>query len=98
MSGETPPSPEAISDDNTDGPCLGGGPECEEPSPLGRENHEQCGRGDDEVGGPVDGGGGGRWEPGFLEAELRDTCLRQLEIPVTTSSRMRTANLWQRTT
>lgn len=27
-------------------------------------------------------GGGGRWEPGFLEAELREACVRQLEIPV----------------
>ncbi|CAM9568470.1 unnamed protein product [Pylaiella littoralis] len=26
-------------------------------------------------------GGGGRWEPGFLEAELREACVRQLEIP-----------------
>ncbi|CAM9532778.1 unnamed protein product [Ectocarpus sp. 13 AM-2016] len=34
-------------------------------------------------GGGGDGGGErcGRWHPGFLEAELRETCLRQLEIP-----------------
>ncbi|CAN0515001.1 unnamed protein product [Ectocarpus sp. 12 AP-2014] len=34
-------------------------------------------------GGGGDGGGErcGRWHPGFLEAELRETCLRQLDIP-----------------
>lgn len=93
VSGETPPSAEAVGDNNADSACLGGGPEYEEPSPPGRENHEQSGGGDDEVGGPAGGGGRGRWEPGFLEAELRETCLRQLEIPVLTSSRTRKAIL-----
>ncbi|CAN0424747.1 unnamed protein product, partial [Ectocarpus sp. 8 AP-2014] len=47
------------------------------------------GRGACEDAGGGGGGGGGdrggerceRWHPGFLEAELRETCLRQLEIP-----------------
>lgn len=87
VSGEKPPrsSGADADDDNNNADRrsdFGSGPECEEPSPLGRENKEQGGCGDgDEEGGPV-GEAGGRWEPEFLEAELREMCLRQLEIPV----------------
>lgn len=66
----------------------GGGPECEDESTAGRasgrtsagadeDDHRSGNHGDNEG-----GGGGGRWKPGFLEAELREMCLRQLEIPV----------------
>lgn len=57
----------------------GGGRSATAAGDEGRGAYEDAGGG-----GGGDGGGErcGRWHPGFLEAELRETCLRQLEIPV----------------
>lgn len=48
----------------------------------GRGNRNRHSRLDDGGEGNVERKMYGRWEPSFLEAELRETCLRQLEIPV----------------
>ncbi|CAM9103019.1 unnamed protein product [Ectocarpus sp. 6 AP-2014] len=50
---------------------------------VGDEGRGACEDAGGRGGGGRDGGGErcGRWHPGFLEAELRETCLRQLEIP-----------------
>ena len=93
VSGENPPG--EIDGEDSHADCSsrhhgGGGPECEDEPAAGRESEIASGAGRDEgchrsgKHGDIEGGegGGGRWAPGFLEAELRETCLRQLEIPV----------------
>lgn len=99
VSGENPPG--EIDDGESLADCssrLGEGPECEDESTAGRDGERKGGAGLDEnyhhsdKHGDGRGGGapqrrGGRWEPGFLEAELRETCLRQLEIPVFSANR-----------
>ena len=95
MSGET--SPCEIDDEDDHGDCSsrhgGCGPECEDEPIPARESGRESGAGVDEgyhrssehgdnEGGRAEEGAGGRWAPEFLEAELRETCLGQLEIPV----------------
>lgn len=93
VSGEPPPDEIDENDDGGDNRVdsgsgrHGGGPECEDEPAAARERAGAGGedprRGGSGKHGDGDGEwGGGRWEPGFLEAELRETCLRQLEIPV----------------